>query len=115
MEHTLPKVFIGRDIQSRFISACENGDISTVNKMLRLHLSGNTKDVWGNAALAMACKGKGERLFIVKKVHIFLCVPVAVCIYNFFPQTLLKSSVLVRRTILLLACDSSCQQTPYNV
>lgn len=54
----LNKTFIGKDIQNKFLAACSNGDISSVSKLLRLHVSANTKDEFGKSGLARAAEGK---------------------------------------------------------
>lgn len=52
------KTFIGKDIENKFLQACEQGDISSVNKLMRLHLSPNLKDDLGRSALSKACIGE---------------------------------------------------------
>ena len=51
------KTFIGKDIENKFLQACEKGDISSVNKILRLKVSPNTKDDLGRSALSKASAG----------------------------------------------------------
>lgn len=53
----LSKVFIGKDVENRLLQACQRGDISTVNKALRLHVSPNVKDEFGVSAISKACAG----------------------------------------------------------
>ena len=54
----LNKTYIGKDIHNKFLAACSNGEISTVSKILRLHVPANTKDEFGKTCLARAAEGR---------------------------------------------------------
>lgn len=53
----ISKVYLGDEITSRFCQACEKGDVSTVNKILRFKVSPNSKDAFGVSVIAKACSG----------------------------------------------------------
>ena len=54
----MSKNYLGDEIKYRFCDACQIGDISTVNKILRFKVSANVKDEFGVSAIAKACAGK---------------------------------------------------------
>ena len=57
----MSKTYLGEEIKSRFCQACGKGDISTVNKILRLKVSPNTNDEFGVSAISKACAGSFYR------------------------------------------------------
>ena len=55
----ISKTYLGEEIISRFCLACEKGDVSTVNKILRFKVSPNSKDEFGVSAISKAAAGIG--------------------------------------------------------
>ena len=53
----ISKTYLGEEIVSRFCLACEKGDVSTVNKILRFKVSPNSKDEFGVSAISKASAG----------------------------------------------------------
>ena len=59
----ISKTYLGEEIISRFCQACEKGDVSTVNKILRFKVSPNAKDEFGMSAISKASAGRKFHFF----------------------------------------------------